>query len=68
MQGKMCGFHGHIYKGFTCGYKAALYVMDLLSTGFANEEQIICISENAACGVESIQAILECSVENSYGW
>ena len=29
---------------------------------FSNDEQVVCITENDACGVDAIQAILGCSV------
>jgi len=55
-------FHGHSCGGLTIGYKAALYAMELLELGHAEDEELVCITENDACGVDAIQALLGCSV------
>ncbi len=55
-------FHGHVCGGLTIGYKAALYAIELLNLTFSKDEQVVCISENDACGVDAIQAILGCSI------
>lgn len=59
---KAAAFHGHVCPGLTIGYRAALYAIDLLELTFADDEQVVCITENDACGVDAIQAILGCSV------
>ena len=59
---KCVSFHGHACGGLTIGYKAALYAIDLLGISFSEDEQIVCISENDACGVDAIQAMLGCSI------
>lgn len=59
---KCVGFHGHECGGLTIGYKAALYAKELLDLDFSEDEQVVCISENDACGVDAIQVILGCSV------
>lgn len=58
---KCVSFHGHVCGGITIGYKAALYAIELLSLEFSDDEQVVCISENDACGVDAIQVILGCS-------
>lgn len=55
-------FHGHQCPGLTIGFRAALYAIDLLELTFSDDEQVVCITENDACGVDAIQAILGCSV------
>jgi formylmethanofuran dehydrogenase subunit E len=55
-------FHGHECPGLTIGYRAALYAIELLELTFSDDEQVVCISENDACGVDAIQVILGCSV------
>lgn len=55
-------FHGHTCPGIAIGYRAALYAMELLGLEFSDDEQVVCITENDACGVDAIQAILGCSV------
>ncbi len=59
---KSAAFHGHICPGLTIGYKAALYAIELLELDFSQDEKVVCVSENDACGVDSIQVILGCSV------
>ena len=55
-------FHGHVCGGLTIGYKAALYAMELLELGFSEDEEVVCIYENDACGVDAIQVVLGCSI------
>jgi len=55
-------FHGHECGGLTIGYKASLYAIDLLQLEFSADEQVVCIAENDACGVDAIQVILGCSI------
>ena len=69
---KCVAFHGHECGGLTIGYKAALYALKLLdvSKGDSSEsqgcvskdEELVCIAENDACGIDAIQVILGCSV------
>ena len=59
---KCVAFHGHECGGLTIGYKAALYAIELLELKFSDDEQVVCIAENDACGVDAIQVILGCSV------
>ena len=59
---KSVAFHGHICGGLTIGYKAALYAIELLNLSYSDDEQVVCISENDACGVDAIQVILGCSI------
>ena len=55
-------FHGHECGGLTIGYRASLYAAELLKLEFSDDEQVVCISENDACGVDAIQVMLGCSV------
>lgn len=59
---KSVAFHGHECAGLTIGFKATLYAAQLLQLTFSADEEIVCISENDACGVDAIQVILGCSV------
>ena len=59
---KCVSFHGHECGGLTVGYRAALYAMELLNISFSDNEQVVCISENDACGVDAIQVLLGCSI------
>ncbi len=59
---KCAEFHGHVCGGLTIGYKASLYAMKLLDIGYSEDEEVVCVTENDACGVDAIQVILGCSV------
>ena len=51
-------FHGHSCGGLAIGYRAALYAASVLQLSFSEDEQVVCISENDACGVDAIQVLL----------
>ena len=55
-------FHGHECGGLTIGYKASLFAIELLKLEFSADEQVVCIAENDACGLDAIQVMLGCSV------
>ena len=55
-------FHGHECGGLTIGYKASLYAIELLELEFSDDEQVVCIAENDACGIDGIQVMLGCSI------
>ena len=55
---KAAGFHGHVCGGLAIGFQAARYAIKLLELTFSEDEQVVCISENDACGVDAIQAVL----------
>ena len=59
---KCVDFHGHRCGGLRIGYAAAEYAMKLLNISFSDNEQVVCISENDACGVDAIQVVLGCSI------
>ena len=59
---KCVEFHGHSCGGLRIGYAAAKYAMELMSISFSDNEQVVCISENDACGVDAIQVLLGCSL------
>lgn len=54
-------FHGHQCGGLTIGYKASLLAASLLELTFSEDEQVVCITENDACGVDAIQVMLGCT-------
>lgn len=59
---KSAAFHGHICPGLLVGVKASMYVMELFEEQYSKDEELVCVSENDACGVDAIQVILGCSV------
>ncbi|MBQ4425867.1 MAG: formylmethanofuran dehydrogenase [Lachnospiraceae bacterium] len=58
---KCAAFHGHVCPGLTIGFRAALYAVRLLDLTFSEDEQVVAIAENDACGVDAIQVVLGCS-------
>ena len=58
---KCSEFHGHVCPGLSIGYRAALYAMSLLNLTFSEDEDVVCVTENDACGVDAIQVLLGCS-------
>lgn len=56
---EVAAFHGHACPGLAIGFKAALLAIDLLDLKRNKlEEDVVCISENDACGVDALQYIL----------
>lgn len=56
-------FHGHACGGLAVGFQASLYAMELLQVkAGAKDEELVCITENDACGVDAVQVLLGCSV------
>lgn len=66
---KCAEFHGHECGGLTIGFKAALYVMELMDlrrdeNGCASvEEDLVCVAENKSCAVDGIRVALGCTEE-----
>ena len=64
---KAVAFHGHECGGLMIGFKAALYAMRLLELDcsedgvISEDEEVVCISENDACGVDAVQVLLQCT-------
>ena len=54
-------FHGHLCPGLTIGFRAAKYVIKLLELDFSEDEDVVCVTENDACGVDAVQVLLGCS-------
>lgn len=58
---KCIEFHGHACGGLAIGFQAAIYAARLLNIEFSKDEDVVCVSENDACGVDAIQRVLGCS-------
>lgn len=58
---KCVEFHGHLCPGLTIGFRAAKYAIKLLELNFSEDEDVVCVTENDACGVDAIQVLLGCS-------
>lgn len=59
---KAAAFHGHKCGGLAIGFKAVEALLQHIPTDAADDEQIVCITENDACGVDAIQALLGCTI------
>jgi len=55
-------FHGHECPGLAIGVRASQIVMEKFSVGRAADEELVCVTENDACGVDGIQALLGCTM------
>jgi formylmethanofuran dehydrogenase subunit E len=58
---KAVAFHGHKCPGLAIGVRAAEIVMEKFSAGRSEDEELVCVTENDACGVDGIQAVLGCT-------
>ena len=58
---KAVAFHGHECPGLAIGFKACEAAMKTVSAGFSDNEEIVCVTENDACGVDAVQALLSCT-------
>jgi len=59
---KAVAFHGHECPGLAIGVKAYEAVVEKMGVGLSDDEQIVCVTENDACGVDAIQALLSCTL------
>jgi len=54
-------FHGHTCPGLAIGYRMSHAAMEALSSIRAEDEEIVAIVENDACGVDALQCITGCT-------
>lgn len=54
-------FHGHTCPGVTIGYRMAKAAMKRLADERAEDEEIVAIVENNACGVDAVQVLTGCT-------
>lgn len=54
-------FHGHACPGLAIGYRAAKIALDKLAAQRPQDEEIVAVVENDACGVDAIQWFLGCT-------
>lgn len=59
---KAVAFHGHACPGLAIGFKAATAAKEKLGISFSNDEEIVCVTENDACGVDAVQLMTGCSL------
>lgn len=54
-------FHGHSCPGLAIGYRMTKAGLDYLAQNRAEDEEIVAIVENNACGVDALQFISGCT-------
>ncbi len=54
-------FHGHTCPGVAIGYRMAKAAMKRLSEQRAEDEEIVAIVENNACGTDAVQVLTGCT-------
>jgi formylmethanofuran dehydrogenase subunit E len=54
-------FHGHTCPGLAIGYRMAMAALERLNTERAEDEEIVAIVENDACGVDALQCLTGCT-------
>ncbi len=57
-------FHGHTCPGLAIGFRATEIAMEKMGKQFSadSDEQIVCITENDACGVDAVQYMSGCTL------
>lgn len=54
-------FHGHVCPGLAIGYRAANAGMEWLRENRAEDEELVAVVENDACGVDAVQVLTGCT-------
>jgi len=57
-------FHGHACPGLAMGYRATELGMEALGIPIsrAADEEIVCVAENDACGLDCVQCMISCTI------
>ncbi|WP_319475790.1 FmdE family protein [Marispirochaeta aestuarii] len=58
---KAVAFHGHECPGLAIGFKACEAAVEKMGIGISEDEEIVCVTENDACGVDAVQVLLSCT-------
>lgn len=59
---KAVAFHGHECPGLAIGVKACIAAIEKMGIDPAEDEELVCITETDACGVDAIQSLLSCTI------
>lgn len=59
---KCVEFHGHECPGLAIGFRACEIAKEKMDLTFAPDEELVCITENDACGVDAVQVITGCTI------
>ncbi|ATW27636.1 FmdE family protein [Candidatus Formimonas warabiya] len=55
-------FHGHVCPGLIIGYKMAEIALRELGVSRAQDEELVAIVENDACGIDAVQVMTGCTM------
>ena len=58
---KCVEFHGHVCPGLSIGFRAARAGMDWLKENRAEDDELVAVVENNACGADAIQVLTGCT-------
>lgn len=59
---KCVEFHGHECPGLAIGFRASEIAIEKMGLKFSADEELVCITENDACGVDAVQVITGCTI------
>lgn len=59
---KCVAFHGHECPGLAIGFRACEAAVEKLGLEFSSDEEVVCVTENDACGVDAVQVITGCTM------
>lgn len=59
---KCIEFHGHECPGLAIGYRVCEIATQKMGLKFSSDEEIVCVTENDACGVDAVQVITGCTM------
>lgn len=55
-------FHGHACPGLAIGFRACEAAQAQLQLAFSPDEELVCVTENDACGVDAVQLLTGCTM------
>jgi formylmethanofuran dehydrogenase subunit E len=58
---EVAAFHGHVCPGLAIGYRMTRAALALLAAGRAEDEDLVAVVENDACGVDAVQFLSGCT-------
>jgi len=59
---KCVDFHGHECPGLAIGFRACEIAKEKMDLKFSVDEELVCVTENDACGVDAVQYITGCTL------
>lgn len=59
---KCVEFHGHECPGLAIGFRASEIAIEEMGLKFSPDEELVCVTENDACGVDAVQVITGCTI------